>query len=362
MPYTTSSSSPFLQACAGQVPSRKPIWLMRQAGRILPAYRQLRSQYQSVSELFDSPELASRITLMPVEQLGVDAAILFTDLVTPLKALGVHYQYQPGPVLERPIRHRSDMQTLTARSLDASLDHVLETVRRVRAGLPPEVALIGYAGAPFTLAAWLVEGQATRDLSVLRRLLFCNPVLAHELLERLAVLAAEFLQAQIEAGAQAVQLFDTSVGMLGPVHFREFALPYVCRVFEQLDTAGVPRMYFPLAAPHLLPWLPPSGADVLSLDWRTPLDTLYARLDPAFPLQGNLDPCALFAPVAQLDQAIDAVLASAADRPHIFNLGHGVLPDTPLAQVRRLVERVHKSGTGAAGNQTPELSGDAAHG
>lgn len=342
----------FLQACSGKVPRHTPVWLMRQAGRILPGYRQLRQQYGSVGTLFDTPELAARITLMPVEQLGVDAAILFTDLVTPLAALGVSYRYEPGPILDRPIRSRSDLHTIGQHDVQAAVGNVIETVGLVCAALPQGVPLIGYAGAPFTLAAWLVEGRGTREVSVLREMLYADAALARTLLQRLTDLIADFLFGQIRAGAQAVQLFDTSVGVLGPELYGEFAQPYVRQVFDKLAPTGVPRIYFPLAAPHLLPLLASTGADVLSMDWRTPLDAAYARLGADFPLQGNLDPCALFAPPLQLDRAIDSVLEAARHRPHVFNLGHGVLPNTPLHQVVRLVKRVHEHTAGQNSRQS----------
>jgi uroporphyrinogen decarboxylase len=337
----TSAAPPLLAACRGLVPQHTPIWLMRQAGRILPAYRQLREEQGDIATLFNTPELAARITLMPVEQLGVDAAILFTDLVTPLQALGATYHYAPGPSFSAPVRSRSDVDALSDTPVVRSLGHVLETIRMVRADLPDAVALIGYAGAPFTLATWLVEGHGSRDFPAFRRMIHADPELAHRLLARLARLAGEFLQAQIEAGAQAVQLFDTSIGVLGPELYREFALPYVQRVLTSLTGSDAPTIYFPLHAAHLLSCMHATGADVLSVDWRTPLADAYARFGPQHPMQGNLDPCALYAPPAALDAAVTDVLAAAQGKPHIFNLGHGVLPDTPLENIRHLVRRVH---------------------
>jgi len=314
---------------------------MRQAGRVLPDYRRLRAASPTLAALFDTPELAARVTMMPVAQLGVDAAILFTDLVTPLKALGVEYAYAPGPVLAHPPQAERDLERLRRLPVEEALGHVLETVRLVRAQLDPSVALIGYVGAPFTLAAWLTEGQAPRECARLRCLLHASPARAAALLERLAQLAGDFACAQVEAGAQAIQLFDTSVGVLSAEQYERFALPAVQQVFARLAPLAVPRIYFALDAAHLLPWLPATGASVLGLDWRTPLATAYRSFGARFPLQGNLDPAVLFAPPAALEAAVADILRVAHGRPHVFNLGHGLLPETPLAAVHRLIERVH---------------------
>lgn len=334
------SRSPFLQACRGQVPEVTPIWLMRQAGRILKPYRELREKYRSLEPLFTTPELAAEITLMPIRLLEVDAAILFTDLVTPLVPMGCSCHYRPGPVLARPVRTRKEVEKLRPVCVETDLAFVLESIRLVRRELPPDIPLIGYAGAPFTLASWAVEGKSSRDFSTFRRLLYADPETAHLLLDKVTQVIADFLVAQIRSGAQAIQLFDTSVGILSPTDFQRFALPYLQRLFAALASEQVPRLYFPLASDHLLLWLGQIGADVLSLDWRTDLAQAFASF-PELALQGNLDPCALFAPAEELVAQAQAILRVARGHPHIFNLGHGVLPETPFDQVRRLVDAVH---------------------
>lgn len=338
----THSDIPFLQACHGQVPTTTPIWIMRQAGRILPPYRKLRQQHGSISKLFNTPELAAEITLMPIEMLGVDAAILFTDLVTPLAALGSDYTYDPGPVFSRPVRSATDIAALRIVDPEKDLGFVLETVRMVREMLPPTVPLIGYAGTPFTLATWLVEGGSSKDFPVFRRMLHSDPELSHKLLDLLCDLVAGFLAAQIQAGAQAVQLFDTSIGLLSTDQFDQFALPYLQRICQQLAPLHTPVIYFPLAAAQNLDRFGQVGADVLSLDWRIDLDLARAKFGDEMPLQGNLDPCALYGSEQNLVAATRRILEKSRGRPHIFNLGHGVFPDTPYEQVKLLVETVHE--------------------
>ena len=341
----SDSQSSFLLACAGQKTAVTPVWLMRQAGRILKPYRDLREKYESITTLFKTPELATQITLMPVEILEVDAAILFTDLVTPLEALGCPYEYDPGPVFTRPLRTADDVEALRPLDTRADLPFVLETIRLTRRELSPAVPLIGYGGAPFTLAAWLVEGKSSKDFSFLRRLLYSAPETAHLLLDKLTDAVVDFLTAQVEAGAQAIQLFDTSIGLLSADAFQRFALPYLQRIFAALADLHVPRIYFPLDASHLLPLLNQTGADVLSIDWRTDLDQAFELFSPELVLQGNLDPCALYAPTDILVAEVHRILKSADGRPHIFNLGHGLLPDIPCDNVRVLVDAVHEYST-----------------
>lgn len=332
---------PFLRACRGEPAAATPIWLMRQAGRILPPYRELREKVGSIEPLFTTPELAAQVTLMPVELLGVDAAILFTDLVTPLAPMGCPFEYRPGPVFARPVRTRRDVLDLRPIDTEADLPFVVETVQLVRRALPAGIPLIGYAGAPFTLATWAVEGKGAKDFAAFRAMLYQDPETAHLLLDKLTEVAIEFLRAQIRAGAEAIQVFDTSVGVLSAAGFARFGLPYLQRVFAALADTGIPRIYFPLAGSHLLALAGQTGADLLSLDWRVDLAEAF-RTFPGRPLQGNLDPCALLAPVDELVVQARAVLEAAGGRAHVFNLGHGVLPETPLDHVRRLVDTVHE--------------------
>lgn len=319
---------------------------MRQAGRILKPYRALRQRHGSLLTLFKTPELAAEITLMPVDLLGVDAAILFTDLVTPLEALGCELTYAPGPVFARPVRSAADVNGLRNPVPEDDLAYVLEAARLAHNALPPVVPLLGYAGGPFTLATWLVEGSHAKDFPAFRRMIHSDPDLAHRLLDLLSDLVGRFLRAQIKAGAQAVQLFDTSIGLLSPAQFKEFALPYVQRVCRRLAPLNAPIIYFPLAGAQHLSCFGRVGAHVLSLDWRIDLDAAYGLFGDAMPLQGNLDPCALYGSDASLAAAAQRILAQGwgRGRPHIFNLGHGVYPDTPYEKVKLLVDAVHQFG------------------
>ena len=336
------SPSPFLQACNQQIPALKPVWLMRQAGRILKPYRDLKEKTGSLLELFQTPDLAAEITLMPVEMLGVDAAILFTDLVTPLEPMGCPFKYAPGPVCAHPARTRKEVEALRPMRTEADLPFVLETIRLVRRALPASVPLIGYGGGPFTLATWATEGESSREFAQFRRLVYADPQTAHLLLDKLTEVTIDYLRAQIRAGAQAIQVFDTSVGVLSPPMFEQVALPYLQRVFAALEELRVPRIYFALGASHLLHLLPRVGADVLSLDWRTDISRAFRLVDGKMALQGNLDPCALLAPAEAFVREAQNILRQTAGQPHIFNLGHGVLPDTPFDHVRLLVETVHE--------------------
>ena len=316
---------------------------MRQAGRILKPYRELRQRHGSLLKLFQTPELAAEITLMPVDMLGVDAAILFTDLVTPLEALGCELTYAPGPVFARPIRSASDIDGLRNPVVpEDDLAYVLEAAHLVRNALPPAVPLIGYAGGPFTLATWLVEGSHAKDFPAFRRMIHSDPALAHRLLDLLTDLASRFLRAQIAAGAHVVQIFDTSIGLLSPAQFNEFALPYVRRVCRSLAALDAPVIYFPLAGAQNLSSFGRVGAQVLSLDWRIDLDAAYGLFGDTMPLQGNLDPCALYGSEASIAKAAQHILKQGRGRPHIFNLGHGVYPDTPYEKVKLLVDVVHQ--------------------
>jgi len=332
----------FLQVCSGKTPDATPVWLMRQAGRVLEPYRELREKHGAILTLFKTPELAAEITLMPVSMLGVDAAILFTDLVTPLEPMGCGFAYDPGPVFAHPVRTRQDVEALRPVAPESDVPFVLETIRLVREQLPSRIPLIGYAGAPITLATWIVEGRSSRDFSAFRRLLFSDPETTCLLLEKLTQVVIDFLRAQVRAGAQAVQLFDTSIGVLSSAVFQQMALPYLQRIFSALADSGVPRIYFPLGGGHLLPHLHEVGADVLSLDWRIDWDRAREILPPQLVLQGNLDPCVLYASTETIVAETRKILQSATGRPHIFNLGHGLLPDIPYDNVRVLVDAVHE--------------------
>jgi len=336
-----AAASPFLQACRGEIPSRRPVWLMRQAGRILAPYRRLKEKTGSILTLFRTPDLAAEITLMPVEMLGVDAAILFADILTPIDPMGCPVAFQPGPVMT-PVRTRGDVEALRIIDSETDLAYVAQTISLILPALPADVPLIGFAGSPFTLAAYLAEGGTSKDFTQFRRMFRSDPDTAHLLLSKLTDVAIDYLSMQVRAGVQAVQIFDTWIGLLSATDFRQLALPYLRRIFDALEPLGVPRIYFGNGAGHFLTQLADTGADVLSLDWRTDIGAAFKLFsEPTIPLQGNLDPCALFGSREQVESATRSLLEVTQGRPHIFNLGHGVQPDTPYDNVKALVDTVH---------------------
>jgi uroporphyrinogen decarboxylase len=330
----------FLRACRRQPVDRTPVWLMRQAGRYMPEYRALRAKH-SLLELCRTPELARQVTRQPLA-LGVDAAILFSDLLLPLDPLGVRFDFLAGegPRIENPVRSRADIDALRRFEPRESLGFVMEAIRLLRHELP--VPLIGFAGAPFTLASYALEGGHSSSFAVTKSLMYGDPEAWHRLAGLLAEVVLEFLKAQAEAGAQALQVFDSWVGALDEADYRELVLPHTARLFEGLRSTGVPLIHFGTNTAHLLALQRQAGGDVIGLDWRIGLDEGWSRLGEDVAVQGNLDPTALFAPRARLLAKADDVLARAGGRPgHIFNLGHGVLPGTPVENVRALIDHVH---------------------
>jgi uroporphyrinogen decarboxylase len=319
-----------------------PVWFMRQAGRALPEYRALRPD-GSILDAIASPELAAEITLQPVDRYGVDAAILFSDIVVPLVAIGVGIDIVPGrgPVLETPFRSDADVERLRPLEAHSDIPHVLETVRILVGEL--KVPLIGFAGAPFTLASYLVEGGPSRTFGLTKRLMHSEPAAWHRLADRLADICLAVLRAEIEAGVSAVQLFDSWVGALSPAEYAEFALPSSRRILDGLADLGVPRIHFGVGTGELLRLMASAGADVVGVDWRVPLDTASERVGPGVALQGNLDPAICLCPVEVVTRAVEKVLAEAAGLPgHVFNLGHGVLPETDPGVLQAVVELVHE--------------------
>jgi uroporphyrinogen decarboxylase len=316
---------------------------MRQAGRSLPEYRELRKKHPVFSAVIEAPELAAQVTLQPVRRLGVDAAILFSDIMTPVQAIvpGVDIHPGKGPVVDQPFRTRADLERLRPLEPDVDLPYVLETVRMLRTELPADVPLIGFAGAPFTVASYLVEGGKSNDYRRTKALMYGDPELWSELAGRLADIALATLRAQVEAGAQAVQLFDSWVGNLSADDYRRFVLPASTRIFEGLADLDVPRIHFGVGTAHLVSLLAEAGADVVGIDWRMPLATARTLVGDRA-IQGNLDPTVLFAPPEVVEDRTRAVLADAGEQPgHVFNLGWGVLPDTDPDQLQRVVDIVH---------------------
>jgi uroporphyrinogen decarboxylase len=338
------TEAPFLAACNGRPTSRTPVWFMRQAGRSLPEYRELRKQHPVFDDVIHQPELAAEVTLQPVRRLGVDAAILFSDLLTPVQAIvpGIHVDAGVGPVVDEPFRTKADLDRL--RPLDAERDvpYVLEAARLVSAQLPPEVPLIGFAGAPFTVASYLVEGGKSRDYLRTKSLMLSDTDTWTELSFRLADITIAALRAQVAAGAQAVQVFDSWVGSLSADDYWRYAMPAMTRIFDGLADLGVPRIHFGVGTQHLVTMLHQAGADVVGLDWRTRIDDARAILGDDVPVQGNLDPISLFAPREVLDARVRDILDQNAGRPgHVFNLGWGVLPETDPDVLKHVVDLVH---------------------
>ena len=333
----------FLDACYRRPTDATPVWFMRQAGRYQPEYRALRARYDLLT-LLRTPELAVQVTLLP-KALGVDALILFADILLPLEPLGLGLHFVPGkgPVLEHPLRTVDAILGLRPFPVEEALSFVLETVRGVRA-VESDLPLIGFAGAPFTLASYAIEGGGSRHYTHTKRLLYTHPRAWDHLMQVLTDITAAYLRAQVRAGAQAVQVFDSWVGALSPRTYRRAVLPHLQRLFARLADLDVPRIYFSTGTAGLLPDLQALDAEVIGVDWRIDLARAWDLVGgpERVAIQGNLDPLALFAPAEVLAAEVRAVLDQAAGRPgHIFNLGHGILPATDPDQVRRVVDWVH---------------------
>jgi uroporphyrinogen decarboxylase len=330
----------FLKAARGEPTDRTPVWFMRQAGRSLPEYRAVREKH-SMLEMCRTPELAVEVTLQPVRRLGVDAAILFSDIVVPLQGMGVELEIRTGigPVIEHPIRTMSDVERMRPLEPEADVPFVLEAVRSLVGEL--DVPLIGFGGAPFTLASYLIEGGPSRDHARTKSLMHSEPDVWHALMDRLANSALAYLSAQVRAGASAIQLFDSWAGALSPDDYRDHVLPFSGRILAGLQDLDVPRIHFGVGTGELLELMRSAGADVVGIDWRVPLDAARKRL-PGSPVQGNLDPTSLLAPWEVTRDHAERVLMRGEGPGHIFNLGHGVLPQTDPDQLTRLVELVHE--------------------
>ena len=336
----------FLRACRRQPVERTPIWMMRQAGRYLPAYRAVRAR-ASFLDLCRTPELACEVTLQPIDELGFDAAILFSDILITLPAMGIEVTFpEAGPKIGNPVRDRAAIDALRVPDPEEALPYTLEAVRQIKRGLAGRVPLIGFAGAPLTMLTYAVEGGGSKDYAKTKRLLFGDPASAHALLDKLARMCAAFLEAQVAAGADAVQIFDSWGGIVSPGDFREFPLRYARQVIEQLRASptfqgrDVPIIYFVNGCAPYLDDYASSGADVLGVDWRVGIDEVRRRVGDGVALQGNLDPGALFASPDEIRARVADILARAGSVGHIFNLGHGVMPETDPEHVRAMVTAV----------------------
>jgi uroporphyrinogen decarboxylase len=334
---------PFLAACRREKTPYTPVWLMRQAGRYMEEYRKLRAQHDFL-ELCKRPDLAAEITITPVERLGVDAAILFADILLLLEPMGVGLEYtkDDGPLIHSQIRNRTSVEQLVEFEPGQALSFVFEAVRKTCAALNGKVPLIGFAGAPFTLASYLIEGGGSRNYLKTKRVIYSDPGAWRALMERLSSLIAKYLNAQIAAGVEAVQLFDSWAGCLSPDDYQRFVLPHTRATIAGL-TPGIPVIHFSTGTGGFLPSLRAAGGDIIGVDWRVNLDAAWDCLGHDVGIQGNLDPAALLASPREIRRRVAEILRRAGGRPgHIFNLGHGVLPETPPENVIAMVEAVHE--------------------
>ena len=334
--------SRFLDAARNKPVDVTPVWLMRQAGRSLPEYRKLRERWTLI-DIVAQPELCAEVTLQPVRRLGVDAAVMFADIMLPLRGMGVEFELveNVGPVIARPIASAADIDRLVVPPGEAAAPHVITAVRQVVAESP--VPVIAFSGAPFTLASYLIEGRPSRDFSRVKAFMYSEPEAFDKLLGKLAATMAGYLQAQVAAGASAIQLFDSWVGALAVEDYELRVLPHTRSIFDELRASGVPRIHFGTDTAGLLESIASTGPDVVSLDWRVPLEIGWKRVGHDRGIQGNLDPAVLLGPADLVRERVRDVLRRAGGRPgHIFNLGHGVLPSTPLENLQLLVETVHE--------------------
>jgi uroporphyrinogen decarboxylase len=335
----------FLDACHLRQPDATPVWFMRQAGRCLAEYRELRKRYDILT-MAKTPELCTQITLMPVKELGVDAAVLYADIMLPLEGMGVSLEIQPdiGPIIHNPIRTMQDVHALHIIDAEESTPFVMQAIRLVRHELEGKQAVIGFSGAPFTLACYLIEGRPSRDYALAKSLMYGQPEIWHALMNKLTEVVSRYMLAQISAGVDVVQLFDSWVGSLGPSVYKQYVQPYSERIFEAIKQTGTPSIHFGTSTAGLLELMTEAGGDIISIDWSMDLDTAWARIGYDRGIQGNLDPTLLLTPWNVIEKGMQDVLQRAANLPgHIFNLGHGVLAATPPDILRRLVDAVHES-------------------
>ncbi|MHB2019235.1 MAG: uroporphyrinogen decarboxylase [Candidatus Xenobia bacterium] len=336
-----SKATRFLDAVTGRTPDCTPVWFMRQAGRYMAVYRKLREKH-TLLELCRNPELACEVTLQPVDAFDLDAAIIFADILLPLAPMGVDFEFAKGegPVIHQPVRTREQIEKLRPIDPEESLGYVLEAIRLVTRALNGRIPLIGFAGAPFTLASYMIEGGGSRHYIHTKRMMMEEPQLWDALMRHIVAVQSRFLRKQAEAGAAVVQIFDSWVGCLGPDDYERYVFPHMQTLFESLR--GIPSIHFGTGNGELLPLMKAAGGDVIGLDWRIRLDEGWRRLGGGN-VQGNLDPIALMGPEAELERRIRDILRYADGRPgHIFNLGHGILPETPEARVAFAADCVHR--------------------
>jgi len=338
-------SDRFLKACRLEQPDRTPIWLMRQAGRYMEEYRRLRERH-TFMEMCKTPELAVEVTLQPIRRFDLDAAIIFSDILLPLEKMGAALQFTDtgGPAIDRPLRSKQDVAAMRAIDPEQDLAYLLSALEMTRAELAGKVPLIGFSGAPFTLASYLIEGGGSKHYQLTKSFMYRETKLFHLLMEKLTDMTLANLNAQIRHGAQAVQVFDSWIGILSVMDYREYVMPHMKRLFAGLD-ASVPRIHFGVGTCHLLGLMKDAGGDVIGVDWRVPIDEAWLSMGRTRAIQGNLDPVTLFSPGGYLERQVRDILRRVGGASgHIFNLGHGILPGTPVENVDLLIRTVHAYG------------------
>lgn len=336
-------SSLFLQACRQLPTDRTPVWFMRQAGRYMPEYRAIRKDYP-ILDICKTPRIAAEVTMQPIEALDVDAAIIFADLLLPFEPMGLNLEYVKGdgPKIHNPVRTTQDIDGLEVDRV-AELNYVGEALKLTREALPAEKALIGFVGAPFTLASYMIEGGGSRHYAVAKRLMYSDKGAWDALMEKIVQVITPFAASQVAGGADVIQVFDSWVGALSPGDYERYVLPHTRKLIRQIQDIGVPVIYFGTGASSYNPLLHQAGADVLGLDWRVRLDEGWASINHEAAVQGNLDPIALLAPSAEIESRVNDILTRADGRPgHIFNLGHGIIPETPVEHVKAVVRAVRE--------------------
>jgi uroporphyrinogen decarboxylase len=340
--FPHSGAARFLAACIHEQPDATPIWFMRQAGRCLPQYREMRKKYDIVT-MTKTPELCTQITLMPVQTFGVDAAVLYADIMLPLEGMGLDLEIrQEGPFISNPIRRLQDVAALRVTDSEESAPYVLEATRMVKRELAGKQAVIGFSGAPFTLACYMIEGRPSRDYATAKALMYGQPELWHALMEKVTAVVTDYLLAQMRAGADVVQLFDSWVGALSPSAYRRFVLPYTQRIFTAIQQSSTPSIHFGTGTAALLEAMTEAGGDIISVDWRVDLDDAWRRIGYQRGIQGNLDPTLMLTNWPTIEAGVQDILQRAGNRPgHIFNFGHGIHEATATDVLRRLVDTVH---------------------
>jgi len=336
----------FLKACRREPVDTTPVWIMRQAGRYLPEYRAVRERADFLT-MCKTPELAAEVTIQPVDRLGVDAAILFSDILILVEAMGLPLQFleAQGPVLDFTITDQNSVDKLSIPDPLESVPFVMDAIKLLRRELEGRVPLIGFAGAPYTVASYMIEGKTSKQFLKIKSLMFQQPKVMHSLLDKVARATTDYINAQIEAGAQAIQLFDSWAGALAPEDFEEFAVRYAKQVFDGLKREGIPIIYFAQGNPAALNLAKAAGSDVIGVDWRIRMEKAYDILAPDVAVQGNLDPTCLFLPPDKIKERVKDIMDAIDNRPgHIFNLGHGITPPTPVENAIAVVEAVHEYG------------------